>query len=635
MKEIYPGVYAPTRKSDAPAPASKAMRYVNTYSDARFEAWERAREQAELDLKSEVSDYEAQQEAQRLVIEVATKEMLAAREAAQAYRESGLKTLEGAAEFKANAANKQEIFNTSEVNDAAQFVAGEKNNAAMFSVGEKNKAARGAAARAAAGPQIPRGLDKAAVESGLDGLAFTKTEGIPTATRLKTSFDTVDNAANQGAFTKDRQPPSDEQADYTYGQHIARELREGRATLAQYMAAADGIPVDGVLVDDVTADRIERGLNSLRNQSPTSGSGSPGSSAGGGGVGAQGYAPEGATLQGMDVAPILAEQERLALLEDEKALAAERRAQEARAVLEALGYPSTNLVAAQRAAYIRDNRSGQGRIEIVYAALLREEQEKGLKGRAAENSARKRLLAGDLPGPKKNPFDDETLSDAMPARDRTQDPGVREVIDLMDSPAEEDVVPRMSGSSTNPDDEIMFAPTDLSQITQEDTPIEFAPTDLSQITQAPSGLMGADQEALLAILNDDPTEDYLKAGGRLSAPDEADEPEPTPQQVDQAAKIEALLEARTLSRKGNKLRRLTETTEEGRTARDLVRANRDLERPQPLEELRKKIAETYSQDPAKQRRGVVLLYATDMADKGASRQSAVTEADPVIALEGE
>jgi hypothetical protein len=176
MREIYPGVYAPTLKSNPPAPSSKALRYVNSYTDARFEAWERSREEAELALKADVSAYEAQREALQLTIELAAKQAQDAREAAQAYREGGLKTLEGAAEFKANAANRQELFNTSEINDAAQFVSGEKNDAAMFSVGERNKAARGAAARAGSS-SVPRGLDEKAVESLVDGLAFTGTAG--------------------------------------------------------------------------------------------------------------------------------------------------------------------------------------------------------------------------------------------------------------------------------------------------------------------------------------------------------------------------------------------------------------------------------------------------------------------------
>ena len=614
MRMIYPGVYAPTMAAQPPSPQSRATRYVNSYTDARFEAWERSREEAALGLKADLSAYDAQREALRLTIETATKQAALAREAAQDYREGGLKTLEGAAAFQANAANRQELFNVSEINDSAQFVAGEKNDAAQFSVGERNKAARGAAARAGSGPQVPRGLDKAAVESGLDGIAYTSTAGIPTATRLKSTFDTIDNSANQGVLTKDRQPPTDEQADYIYGQSIAREIREGKTTLAEFNAAADGVPINGIVVDDVTADRIERGLASLRAQTPPStGSGSPGSSAGGGGVGAQGYSPEGAQLQGMDVDPIMAERERLAALRDQEAQDAERRLLEAQAALAALGYPEVDLLARQRQSYQKNFTSGGGAVEALYGALLSEEQDKGMTGRAAEASARKRLLAGDRPG---NRFDDPTLPDAMPARDRTQDPSVREVIDLL-------------GLEDQAGGDVEFAPTDLSMIGQEDSPIEFADVDPSMITVEPSasrfGLPSAD--AVRAVLEEN--------DAAVTQAEAEDEPAPTAAEVDKAQKVETLLEARTLAQKAGKLRRLSETTEEGRTARDLVRANRELERPQPLEALRQKIAETYSQDPARQRRGITILYAQDMAEKAARRQQVVPDDAPVLALEGE
>lgn len=626
MREIFPGVYAPTMKSDAPAPSSKALRYVNSYTDARFEAWERSREEAELALKADLSAYEAQREALQLTIELAAKQAQEARAAAQAYREGGLKTLEGAAEFKANAANRQELFNTSEINDAAQFVANERNAAAQFSVGEQNAAARSAAnraARAGSGPVAPKGLDEKAVESLVDGVGFTSAQGATPYATVKGTFDTNDAQANRGALTRDRQPYSAEQQTYVDAQTIARQRREGKLTDASIQAI-----LDDPNTDPYTADRLERALAAAPG-TPGSG-GEPGKVVGAGGVGAQGYSPEGAQLQGMDVDPILAEQARLAAMQDEQALAAERRLQDAQALLAQLGYPEVDLLARQRQVYAEKFTSGGGAVERLYGALLAEEQAKGLVGKAAEKSARKRLIAGDRPG---NRFDDPTLPDNLPARDRTTGPGVTEVIDLAGDPVadsgeyetldltgdpslsmEEDVDPRILGSSASPDD------------------FEFAPTDLSMIEQAPSGLAGVDREALLALLGNDPTEDYLAAGGRLGAPEE---PEPTPQEVDQAAKIEALLEARTLAKKGNKLRRLTETTEEGRTARDLVRANKTLERPQPLESLRKKIAETFAQDPAKQRRGVVLLYAQDMADKNAKRQTPVAEADPVIALDGE
>jgi len=611
MRQIYPGVYAPSMTAKPPAPSSRALRYVNSYTDARFEAWERSREEAELGLKADLSAYDAQREALRLTIETATKQAALAREAAQDYREGGLKTLEGAAEFQANAANRQELFNVSEINDSSQFVAGEKNDAAMFSVGERNKAARGAAARAGSGPQVPRGLDKAAVESGLDGISFTSTAGIPTATRLKTTLDTVDSTANKGALTKDRQPPTDEQADYIYGQQLARDMREGNVTLAILNNAVDRVPIDGIVVDDTTADRIERGLASLRAQTPpSSGTGSPGSSAGGGGVGAQGYSPEGATLQGMNVDPILQERERLAALRDQEAQDAERRLLEAQAALAALGYPEVDLLARQRQSYQKNFTSGGGAVEALYGALLSEEKAKGLTGRAAEASARKRLLAGDRPG---NRFDDPTLPDNLPMRDRTKDPSVREVIDLL-------------GLEDSSPDNVEFAPTDLSMIEQQDSPIEFADVDPSMITVEPSasrfGLPSAD--AVRAVLEENDAVAQAE-----------DEPKPTAAEVDRAQKVETLLEARTLAQKAGKLRRLSETTEEGRTARDLVRANRDLERPQPLEALRQKIAETYSQDPARQRRGITILYATDMAEKAARRQQVVPEGEPVLALEGE
>lgn len=616
MRMIYPGVYAPTLTAQPPSPQSRATRYVNSYTDARFEAWERSREEAELGLKADLSAYEAQREALRLTIETATKQAEQAREAAQAYREGGLKTLEGAAEFQANAANRQELFNISEVNDAAQFVTGEKNNAAMFSVGERNKAARGAASRAGSGPQVPRGLDKAAVESGLDGIAYTSTAGIPTATRMKSTFDTIDNSANDGALTKDRQPPTDDQADYIYGQHIARDIRAGNTTLAQYEAAADGVPIDGIPVDDVTADRIERGLAALRAQGGSPGTGSPGSSAGGGGVGAQGYTPEGARLQGMDVDPIMAERERLATLRDQEASDAERRLMEAQAALAALGYPEVDLLARQRREYQEGFTSGGGAVEAVYAALLREEQDKGLTGRAAEAAARKRLLAGDRPG---NRFDDPTLPDNLPTRDRTKDPAVREVIDLLgleDQPRGDavefaDVDPSMIGVTPTPvsEDDITFADVDPSEIGVEPSASRF-------------GLPSAD--AVRAVLEENDAVAQAEV-----------EPAPTAAEVDRAQKVETLLEARTLAQKAGKLRRLSETTEEGRTARDLVRANRELERPQPLEALRQKIAETYTADPVKQRRGITILYATDMAEKAARRQQVVPEDAPVLALEGE
>jgi len=633
MRQIYPGVYAPSMTAKPPAPSSRALRYVNSYTDARFEAWERSREEAELGLKADLSAYDAQREALRLTIETATKQAALAREAAQDYREGGLKTLEGAAEFQANAANRQELFNVSEINDSSQFVAGEKNDAAMFSVGERNKAARGAAARAGSGPQVPRGLDKAAVESGLDGISFTSTAGIPTATRLKTTLDTVDSTANKGALTKDRQPPTDEQADYIYGQQLARDMREGNVTLAILNNAVDRVPIDGIVVDDTTADRIERGLASLRAQTPpSSGTGSPGSSAGGGGVGAQGYSPEGATLQGMNVDPILQERERLAALRDQEAQDAERRLLEAQAALAALGYPEVDLLARQRREYQKNFTSGGGAVEALYGALLSEEKAKGLTGRAAEASARKRLLAGDRPG---NRFDDPTLPDNLPMRDRTQDPTVREVIDLL-------------GLEDSSPDSVEFAPTDLSQITREDSPITFADVDPSMIGVSPSPQ--GDEEITFADV--DPSEiGVVPAASRFGLPSAdavravleendavaqaEDEPKPTAAEVDRAQKVETLLEARTLAQKAGKLRRLSETTEEGRTARDLVRANRDLERPQPLEALRQKIAETYSQDPARQRRGITILYATDMAEKAARRQQVVPEGEPVLALEGE
>jgi hypothetical protein len=609
MREIYPGVYAPTMKTDAPAPSSKALRYVNQYTDARFEAWETYRSEAELGLKAELSAFEADREAQRQVIEVAAKEMEAARKAAQAYREGGLKTLEGAAEFKANAVNRETLANADATNEADRFLAGEKNDAALFSAGQANRAAISAANRTAGGARPPTGVDEKGVESLADATAFSSTSGQTPGSRFKAALDTVDNQSNMGSLTKDRQPMTPAQADYAYGQVVARDIREGKSTAADAIAV-----INNPKTDAYTADRLTRALANMP-QPTTTGAG--GAVVGGRGAGAGGYAPTEVTLQGMDIDPILAEQERLAKIEDEKAAAAEQRVRDAQALLAAMGYPTVDLTARQRELYFKNQTPGSGVVERLYDALLAEEQAKGLSGKAAEKSARKRLLAGDRPG---NQFDDPTLPDNLPARDRTTGPGVTEVIDLSgDDP----------GVSMADEDSIEFAPTDLSMITQEDTPIEFAPTDLSMITQTPSGLAGLDREALLALLGDDPTEDYLKSGGRLSAPDP--EPEPTPQEIDQAAKIDALLEARTLAKKSNKLRRLTDNTEEGRTARDLVRANKNLERPQPLEALRQKLAETYAQDPARQRRGIVLLYAQDMADKNARRQSEVKADDVMIA----
>jgi hypothetical protein len=625
MRQIYPGVYAPSMTAQPPAPSSRALRYVNSYTDARFEAWERSREEAELGLKADLSAYDAQREALRLTIETATKQAQAAREAAQDYREGGLKTLEGAAEFQANAANRQELFNISEINDSSQFVAGEKNDAAMFSVGERNKAARGAAARAGSAGQPPKGLDEKAVESLIDGVAFTSTAGQSPYATVKGAFDTADAQANKGALTRDRQPYTPEQQTYIDAQAVSRQVRGGQVSVQDLRGILDDPNTDAY-----TADRLERALAYV--STPSAGkAGSPGSSAGGGGVGAQGYSPEGAQLQGMNVDPILQERERLAALRDQEAADAERRLLEAQAALAALGYPEVDLLARQRQSYQKNFTSGGGAVEALYGALLSEEKAKGLTGRAAEASARKRLLAGDRPG---NRFDDPTLPDNLPMRDRTKDPSVREVIDLL-------------GLEDSSPDNVEVAPTDLSQITREDSPIEFADVDPSMIGVSPTPQ--GDEEITFADV--DPSEIGVEpAASRFGLPSagqvidileendavaQAEEPEPTAAEVDKAQKVETLLEARTLAQKAGKLRRLSETTEEGRTARDLVRANRELERPQPLEALRQKIAETYSTDPARQRRGITILYATDMAEKAARRQQVVPEGEPVLALEGE
>lgn len=616
MRMIYPGVYAPTMTAQPPAPLSRATRYVSSYTDARFEAWERSREEAELGLKADLNAYEAQREALRLTIETATKQAEQAREAAQAYREGGLKTLEGAAEYAATAANRASAFNAGVTNDAARFEASEANDAAQFSADQANRAARAAASRTAraGGMVAPAGLDEKAVESLVDGVAFTSTQGLSPYATVKGAFDTADAQSNRGALTRDRQPYTPEQQTYVDSLAIQRQLREGQITPAGIMDLLDDPNTDAY-----TADRLERALAASKS-SPPSGSGSASASVGGAvggrGAGARGYDPTGMEPVGMDVDPIMAERERLAALRDQEAADAERRLMEAQAALAALGYPEVDLLARQRREYQEGFTSGGGAVEALYGALLREEQDKGLTGRAAEASARKRLLAGDRPG---NRFDDPALPDNMPMRDRTKDPSVREVIDLLGLEEQ----PRGDG--------VEFAPTDLSMIGQEDSPtpdedITFADVDPSEIGVEPSasrfGLPSAD--AVRAVLEENDAVAQAEV-----------EPAPTAAEVDRAQKVETLIEARTLAQKAGKLRRLSETTEEGRTARDLVRANRELERPQPLEALRQKIAETYSADPARQRRGITILYATDMAEKAARRQQVVPEDAPVLALEGE
>lgn len=612
MRQIYPGVFVPTMSTSGPSPSSKARRYVDSYTDARFEAWERSREEAELQLRGELSAYEAKREALRLTIEQADRDAQAARKAAQDYREGGLTTLEAAARFAADASNDAARFNTSERNDAAQFSAAERNDAAQFNAGEANRSAR-AAMRSSGERRLPKGLDEAAVESYVDGAAKTSTAGLSPYTIVKMAFDTADKQSDEGVLTRDRQPYTEDQQSAVDGMSIGRLVREGQVTEADLQ----GMLKDPA-VDSYTKDRLIKRIDVAPVKS---GSGAAaGASAPVRGVGSTDYDPEGYGAQTYATDEVMAERARLAALRDAEAQAAEDRRLRAEAALEALGYPQTDLLARQRSEYQRSFTSGGGSVEALYAALLREERESGLTGLAAERSARKRLLAGDKPG---NPFDDPTLSDAMPARDRTTGPGVDEVIDLTEddivprilgsrSTTEDDIVPRIVGAPA-PEDEVEFAPTDLSMITQEDSPIEFAPTDLSMIEQRPSFNLPSVAQV----------EDALKMDAAASV--EEDEPEPTPEEVDRAQKIEALIEARDLSKRARKVRRLSENTDVGRIARDLLRANAALESPRPMEDLRQQVAQTYSDDPVKQRKAVVLLYAQAMVDKASRRQSVPTD----------
>lgn len=602
MKQIYPGVFVPTMSTSGPSPSSKARRYVDSYSDARFEAWERSREEAELQLRGELSAYEAKREALRLTIEQADRDAQAARKAAQDYREGGLTTLEAAARFAADASNDASRFNTSERNDAARFSAAERNDAAQFNAGEANRSAR-AAMRAGGERRLPKGLDEAAVESYVDGAAKTNTAGLSPYTIVKMAFDTADKQSNEGVLTRDRQPYTEDQQSAVDGMAIGRLLREGQVTEADLTKI-----LTDPAVDPYTKDRLIKRIDVAPAKS---GSGSAGASAPVRGVGSTDYDPEGYRAQTYATDVILAERERLAALRDAEAQAAEDRRLRAEAALEALGYPQTDLLARQRSEYQRSFTSGGGSVEALYAALLREEQERGLTGRAAEQSARKRLLAGDKPG---NPFDDPTLSDAMPARERTTGPGVDEVIDLIQ------VLEDRGAPTPAPEDDVEFAPTDLSMIEQSasEDDVEFAPTDMSQITQSPSFNLPSVAQV----------EDALKMDAAASV--EEDEPEPTPEQIDRAQKIEALIEARDLSKRTRKVRRLSENTDVGRIARDLLRANAALESPRPLEDLRQQVAQTYSDDPVKQRRAVVLLYAQAMVDKASRRQSVPTDAQAEV-----
>lgn len=598
MRQIYPGVFVPTMSPSGPSPSSKARRYVDSYSDARFEAWERSREEAELQLQGELSAYEAKREALRLTIEQADRDAQAARKAAQDYREGGLTTLEAAARFAADASNDAARFNTSERNDAARFSAAERNDAAQFNAGEANRSAR-AAMRSSGERRLPKGLDEAAIESYVDGAAKTSTAGLSPYTIVKMTFDTADKQSNEGVLTRDRQPYTEDQQSAVDGMSIGRLVREGQVTEADLQRM-----LKDPAVDSYTKDRLIKRIDVAPVKS---GSGAAGASAPVRGVGSTDYDPEGYGAQTYATDAVMAERARLAASRDAEAQAAEDRRLRAEAALEALGYPQTDLLARQRSEYQRSFTSGGGSVEALYAALLREERESGLTGRDAERSARKRLLAGDKPG---NPFDDPTLPDDMPARDRTTGPGVDEVIDLIQVLEDRD--------APTPEDEVEFAPTDLSMITQEDSPIEFAPTDLSMIEQRPSFNLPSVAQV----------EDALKMDAAASV--EEDEPEPTPEEVDRAQKIEALIEARDLSKRTRKVRRLSENTDVGRIARDLLRANAALESPRPLEDLRQQVAQTYSDDPVKQRKAVVLLYAQAMVDKASRRQSVPTDAQAEV-----
>jgi len=129
--QIYPGVFTPTQKNFEVQAQTKAKRYLDTYTDAKYEAWELSLAQAEKKLKQEMSLFEAKQAAKlALLKDLNDRQML--------YE----KQLQDLTDAKLSADEKEQVFNANAQNDQKSLEYKELSTNARADADGKNRASR-------------------------------------------------------------------------------------------------------------------------------------------------------------------------------------------------------------------------------------------------------------------------------------------------------------------------------------------------------------------------------------------------------------------------------------------------------------------------------------------------------------
>jgi len=129
--QIYPGVFTPTQKNFEVQAQTKAKRYLDTYTDAKYEAWELSLAQAEKKLAQEMSLFEAKQKAKLdMLQQLNDRQML--------YE----KQLQDLTDAKLSADEKEQVFNANAENDQKSLEYKELSTNARADAAGKNRASR-------------------------------------------------------------------------------------------------------------------------------------------------------------------------------------------------------------------------------------------------------------------------------------------------------------------------------------------------------------------------------------------------------------------------------------------------------------------------------------------------------------